>query len=190
MKIRFLFLLLVFCTCCFAQDTVYVTINDSIENSKEKHLFSLASLSLPVRANPNSGSTNEYNNQNNNSWYIPDGINAHAGYGIHYNKWIGISANAGIDWKISDKLIAVPVYALLTLNPTVDNNVSILIQGGLGQAFAIGRGDLSGTYKKARLGIMNDGEFSFFVDISTYGFDLKSEPMGSISIGVAMFNFL
>ena len=52
----------------------------------------------------------DYPNQNNKDWFIPDGLGLKIGYGIHYKKWITLGIHSGIDWKWEDKLVAVPVY--------------------------------------------------------------------------------
>jgi hypothetical protein len=107
----------------------------------------------------------------------------------HLKKWVALSANTGVDWRIKQKLVSVPVYAALTLNPHFNKETSVMLQAGLGHAFAIGRGDLSGTYQKYRAGIFFN-DILIFADASMFGFPLEDTPeMGSFTLGISLLNF-
>lgn len=176
MIIRILFIF------CIVQST-FGQIQDSI---KKKYTFSQFELSVPLSINPNRGKT-EYDGQKQN-FFIPDGISTKMGYGIHFNKWLLLSAHTGLDWKIKPKLVSVPLYGQLSLAPLIGEEVRLLLQAGYGQSFALGRGKLSGNYYKFRLGIGSE-ELSIFIDASLYGFYVYQVPMGSFSIGVTVLNF-
>jgi hypothetical protein len=72
--------------------------------------------------------------------------------------------------------------------PKVGEETRIGIDVGLGHAFAIGRGDLSGTFKRVKLNL-EASELQFFLEIVSYGFRLNNNSQGSISIGIALVSF-
>lgn len=164
-----------------AQETDTITKNKKIT-------FTQIELSLPLRANPNKYSSTVYDNKNE-TFFIPDGLCAKIGYGIHHNKWVGISIHTGIDWQITPKLVSAPVYGQLTINPLVGDETRLLFQAGFGHSFALGRGKLSGNYYKTRLGFTTSDDISLFVDASYYGFEVNKVSMGSISIGISLTSF-
>ena len=172
---------------------LYSGILFSQEDSKkerfgDKNTFSQFEITVPLRGNDTYG---EIDNNGNRSDYmiVPDGISSKFGYGIHHNKWIGISIHSGIDWKITPKLVSVTVYAQVTLNPIISGETRLLLQGGFGHSFALGRGNLSGNYYKARLGITTDDDLSLFIDASSYGFEIHQQEMGSFSLGFSIMTF-
>jgi hypothetical protein len=183
-----LYSLILFVTfCSYSQDTVFLTA--SPDEAKEYNNFiTQFSFSIPLSVNPRRGEADQYS-QENDSWLIPDGISAHGGAGFHLKKWVALSANTGVDWRIKQKLVSVPVYAALTLNPHFNKETSVMLQAGLGHAFAIGRGDLSGTYQKYRAGIFFN-DILIFADASMFGFPLEDTPeMGSFTLGISLLNF-
>ena len=175
---------------CFGSgaQTVYKTYTPDEDKAGNSIVLSQFSFSLPFNANSNRGQ-NYVDGTSNNNWFVPDGLSAHGGIGIHFKKWIGISANTGIDWRISQKLVSAPVYAMLTINPHFNKETSLVLQGGIGQAFALGRGNLSGTYQKYRVGIHFD-DIMLFADASSFGYPVKDiTETGILSLGISLLNF-
>lgn len=174
--------------------TVFIT--REIPDTKEKRplfgetgIFSNFSFSLPFRANPEYGTNDPYN-ENSGTWFIPDGINFQGGFGIHATKTIALSINSGIDGLITPKLVAVPVYASLIINPHLNEDTSLFFQAGVGHAFALGRGDLSGVYQKYRLGVGDTEGIGFFIEANYYGFGLGNlKQVSTINLGISLFNF-
>jgi len=100
-----------------------------------------------------------------------------------------LGIHSGIDWKWDDKLIAVPVFLNLGVNPNVGPETRIMLQAGYGKGFAIGRGNLNGQYKRVKLGIGSD-DFTLFAEIGEYGFPLHREKsVTTISLGVTLMDF-
>lgn len=145
-------------------------------------------ISIPLQGNKNRGEVFP-DGSTNDSWFLPDGVNSNFGYGFHFNKWIGISANSGIGMKISEKLVMTPVFSNLRFMPKIGLDSRIGIDIGLGKTFAIGRGDLTGDFKRLKVNFEND-DFQFFLEFVNYGIDLhNTSKIGSVSIGVASINF-
>jgi len=160
------------------------------EQEKSKPLsdngqFFIFDISVPFRGNETYGEIDENGNRSD-YWFLPDGIGAKFGYGIHFSEWIGLSLNTGFDVVAQQKLFSVPVYGSIVLTPIINDDVSLLFQYGFGKSFAIGRGNLSGYYNKFRIGF-GDEEFLFFADLSLNGFDVRNiENTGSISLGLTI----
>ena len=120
---------------------------------------------------------------------VIDGIGAKFGVGLHYNKWLGIAVHSGIDYKISAKLVAVPIYANLRIAPNFGNDSRLIVQAGYGFGTAIGRGNLSGEYAKCSLGF-GDSDRQIYVEYAKYGFSLDSpSDIYSFSLGIALTIF-
>lgn len=173
--------------------TVYIT-RDIIDTKERRPLFgkvrtfSNFSFSAPFRANPEYG-TNDPNG-NSGTWFIPDGLNIQGGFGLHTTQTLALSINSGIDGLITPKLVAVPVYGSLLINPAINEDSTLYIQIGVGQAFALGRGDLSGLYQKYRLGVTNSDKLGVFIEANYYGFGLYDiKQVSSINLGISLFNF-
>lgn len=189
-KLSVIFLLIV--SYGYSQETVFIT-SEAKEDKEKKSLFGEAgafsnfAVSVPIRGNdPNYIS----DDNSDRPWFLPDGINLHGGFGVHTTQTIALSANAGLDGLISEKLVAAPVYASLILNPKIGDETSIYAQAGIGWAFALGRGNLSGLYQKYRLGIANGDHIGFFAEVNAYGFGIYSpNQIYSFNIGIALFNF-
>lgn len=180
-----LFILLV-CNLTFAQ--VEITINDS-DNipTKKKITFTQFEISVPLQGNKNRGEVFP-DGSTNNSWFVPDGVNSNFGYGIHYNEWLGFSANTGIGMKLSEKLVLTPIFSNLRIMPKVGDETRFGLDLGLGHSFAIGRGDLSGTFKRVKLNL-EASEFQIFLEVVSYGIRLNNNSQGSISLGIALVSF-
>jgi len=159
------------------------------EQEKSKPLsengqFFIFDISVPFRGNETYGEIDENGNRSD-YWFLPDGIGAKFGYGIHFSEWIGLSLNTGFDVVAQQKLFSVPVYASIVLTPRINDDVSLLFQYGLGKSFAIGRGNLSGYYNKFRIGVGD--EIIIFADVSLNGFAVRNiENTGSISLGLTI----
>ena len=201
---KLLLALLMLCSpFAFAQkpDTVFTTYSDPNEKeAKPQPYFLQVSLSIPIRANPYS--TDETYNDNGTvndpenkptvlDYIIPDGLGAHIGYGLQLKSWVGISANTGIDWMASEQLVSAPVYGSIFFNPQIWEEYNITLQAGVGKAFALGRGNLSGTYQKYRLGFIQDNHGSLYLEANSYDFPIHGRgSAGNISIGLSLFDFL
>lgn len=149
--------------------------------------FTQFDISIPIQGNKNRGDQFADGTTNNN-WFLPDGINANIGFGIHYKKVIGLSANTGIGMKLADKLIITPVFANLRIMPKVGEETRLGIDLGLGQSFALGRGNLQGTFQRAKLNLESDGR-QLFIEFVSYGINFNNTNQQSISIGIALVSF-
>ena len=177
----------------YAQDGTTVFVTGEIKKEKkektplfgEAGAFSNFSISVPLR-----GNDSDYDTEEDISWFAPDGISLHGGFGVHSTETIAFSINTGIDGMISKKLVAAPVYASLLFNPKVGDETTLILQAGVGWGFALGRGDLSGLYQKYRLGFANGDNMGIFIEINAYDFDLyQSTDVGTINLGICLFNF-
>lgn len=186
MKNIFSFFILFLFNISFAQ--VEIILNDSEDiPTKKKSTFTQFEIAVPLQGNKNRGEVYP-NGSTNNSWFVPDGVNANFGYGLHFNKWLGLSFNAGIGMKLSEKLVVAPIFSNLRMMPKVGEETRIGIDVGLGQTYALGRGNFSGTFKRVKLNLENDG-MQLFIEVVDYGFDLNNNSQGSISIGFALVSF-
>ena len=84
---------------------------------------------------------------------------------------------------------------MLTLTTDAFDDKSILLQAGLGHSFAIGRGNLSGTYQKYRLGLVLGELLIIHADVSLFGYkvegsNINTNQSGTLSIGVSIIDFL
>ncbi len=180
-------------------ETIFQTTNDGAAPDGEKHYFGQFSLSVPIRANPYRDNYN-YRDDNGDGvidqeeqkytlldYIYPDGLSLHYGVGLHYHKWVGISANFGIDWLATGKLVSVPLYGAVFLSPKIWETTNVYLQAGVGHTFALGRGDLSGTYQKYRFGLDFSSETGLYLEVNRYGFNLYDmNPAGSICIGITL----
>lgn len=159
------------------------------EKEKSKPLadngqFFIFDINIPFRGNDTYGEIDENGNRSD-YWFLPDGIGFKFGYGIHFSEWIGLSLNTGFDVVAQQKLVSVPIYPSIVLSPKIADDTNLLFQFGYGKSFAIGRGNLSGTYKKFRLGF-GDEDLIFFADVSLNGFSIYDfSETGSISLGIS-----
>lgn len=162
-----------------------------IDENKNKinRSFSQLEVAIPLARNLNRNTTN-LNGTKNESWFIPNGISAKYGYGIQYYNWVAISIHSGIDWNINSKLVAVPVFSNLRFSAGLKNDSRINLQLGLGNGFAIGRGNLSNIYKRISIGYENTDNVIFFIEVSDYKFQINNQySVGSLNVGFAMRNF-
>lgn len=182
LKITFLFVLL---TCfSFAQQTY-----DSKDIAKKRTTFTQFDVAVSLKANSNYGEINQFGTRND-YWFHPNGINAKFGYGIQHRKWVAISGHSGIEFIGREKLVAVPVYANLRLSPGIGYGNRIVLQAGYGMGFALGRGDLSGAYKKFSISYESDQDVNIFIEVSGYNMPIhNSSSVGTVSIGVSLRTF-
>ena len=87
------------------------------------------------------------------------------------------------------KLISVPIYAQLSISPKIADETRLITQFGFGQSFVLGRGNLGGNFYKARIGFLNNDDFSLFIDSSFYGFKFNQQSLNTISLGLSVFSF-
>ena len=178
MKQRLLILLLLISTIGFSQEQV---------STPSFSDFTQFEISLPLQGNKNRGQEFPDRTSNDN-WFLPDGINANFGYGIHYKKILGLSASTGIGMKLSEKLIIAPVFANLRIMPQEDEETRLGVDLGLGQSFALGRGNLQGTFQRAKLNLESDGR-QIFIEFVSYGISFNNSNQQNISIGIALVSF-
>lgn len=81
------------------------------------------------------------------------------------------------------------MFANFKLSPKIGDETRIVLQTGIGKAAALGRGSLSGDYKKISLGLQSE-DFLFFIEISQYYFPINNqENSGNISLGLSVIRF-
>ena len=91
--------------------------------------------------------------------------------------------------KISEKLFMSPVFSNIRIMPKIGIESRIGIDIGLGKTFAIGRGNLTGDFKRMKLNFESDDN-QFFIEVVSYGIAFNDKgKMGSIAIGIAVINF-
>lgn len=145
-------------------------------------------ITMSITGNPDLNEPEDYQGQKR-SWFIPDGLGSKLGYGIHYKQWCTLGIHSGLDWKWNEQLVAVPVYLNFGLSPKIGEDTRLTMQLSYGKSFALGRGHLSGDYKKARLGLTGDDR-TLFIEIADYGFPLhQNNSVGSISLGISLISF-
>lgn len=158
-------------------------------SQNKKFTYIQFDVAIPIKGNPELGET-DANGNKNSTWFLPDGLSSKIGYGLHYNKWVGLGIHTGIDWKWTDKLVVVPIFANLKLSPEIGDDTRITLQLGLGKAIALGRGDLMGDYKKISLGVQTSDDLILFIEVSHYGIPINNQKdTGSISFGLSLITF-
>jgi nucleotidyltransferase/DNA polymerase involved in DNA repair len=90
--------------------------------------------------------------------------------------------------KLSEKLVVAPLFSNLRIMPKIAEETRIGIDIGLGHTFALGRGDLSGTFKRIKLNLEAD-DMQLFIEVVSYGFELNNNSQGSLSLGIALVSF-
>lgn len=177
----------IFCVGNTFSQTVYTTINSDVK-TKIRPTYLQYDFTVALKGNPNAGEINEYTKEKE-TWFLPDGLGMKIGYGLHYIKWLAIGIHSGINWEWTNKLVLVPVFANLKLSPRIGEDTSIVLQTGIGKAMALGRGNLSGGYKKLSLGLQSD-PLLLFIEISQYDFRLNNQKNnGNISLGLSIISF-
>lgn len=181
------FLLLLATNFCYSQ--VEKTIGSGTSQRK-KLTFAQFDISLAFQPNEQFDQPT-LNGERRQSRFVPVGIASNIGYGIHYKQWIGLSANAGLIFIGNEKLVAVPAYLNIRLSPKISEDSRITLQYGLGQSFAIGRGNLNGTYQKISVGYENNDGNLIFVAIEGHGYGTVNinSHVGTLSLGLALISF-
>lgn len=163
--------------------------NSFVQAQNKKFTYIQFDVSASLTGNTERYESEDYPGQKNKDWFVPDGLGTKVGYGVQYKRWITLGIHTGIDWKWDDKLVAVPVYLNLGFHPKVGENTRITAQAGYGKGFAIGRGNLSGEYRKLRLGIGSD-DFTIFIETTQYDIKLYNQKsINSINLGVSILSF-
>ena len=171
MKIKFL-LLSIFC-CFFAYSQVKEETRIHIEDPKP--FYMKFDFSIPLKVNQYAGEINPYTDEEE-TWFLPDGLSARAGIGSHFDKWIGGGINIGLDWKASKCLVILPVFASFRISPRIAEDFRITSEIGYGRAFSISGDHLSGNFKKISLGIEDEESgLGLYMELCQYGF-AKNSP--------------
>ncbi|MFL9844576.1 hypothetical protein [Flavobacterium rhizosphaerae] len=172
-------------------ETIFVTEYSAQDKASPQIFFTQISLSIPFRSNPAKDEVENYDDTEPTvlDYFLPDGIGLNYGIGIHFKSWIGLSANTGIEWIGSEKLVSAPVYGSVIFIPRFFEDTNLYMQAGYGYAFALGRGNLSGTYAKARLGLAGEMQ-ALYVEVTGNNFNMHGKStIGSFSIGVTLYDF-
>lgn len=172
---------------CYAQ--VEKTIGSKTSQSK-KLIFAQFDISLAFQPNEQFDQPT-LNGEPRHSRFVPVGIASSIGYGVHYKQWLGLSANSGLIFIGNEKLVAIPAYINFKLSPKIGEDSRITLQYGLGQSFAIGRGNLNGSYQKISLGYENNDGMVLFVAVEnhSYGTVIKNSHIATLSLGLALISF-
>lgn len=174
-RLKTLLFALFFCGSLFAQD--------------KKITYTQFDVTIAFTGNPKRGKVDPYTNTKE-SWFLPDGIGTKLGYGLHYKKWVGLGIHSGLIWDWSNKLVVTPVFANLRFSPSISDETRITLQLGLGKAIALGRGNLTGDYKKISIGIQNDDDILIFIELNHYTIPINNErDSGNISLGISLISF-
>lgn len=152
------------------------------------HFYKQFDFAIALRGNQDN--ENDNSGTDENYWFLPDGVSGKIGFGFHQNRWLALGIHTGIDWQASEKLVAVPVFANVRVSPRIGENTRIYLQAGYGKSFAIGRGNLSGDYKKISLGIESADGVSLFIELAQHGFTLHHiQNINMVSIGISSVLF-
>ncbi|NMH28566.1 hypothetical protein [Flavobacterium silvaticum] len=156
-----------------------------IPKEKKKPTYLSFGFSLPLRTHL------DHDARINDNRWLPDGIFTKFGAGLNVNRWFTSGLHTGTDYRISEKLVTIPVYLNLRFAPKINEMTRISLQSGYGYAFAVGHGDLMGDYKKLSLGLEDDqSALSVFIEYSEYGFSRDNTGhIRSISLGFGLFIF-
>lgn len=181
---------------CFGQETVFIT-SENFKTEEEKYegsfYYTQIGFSIPIIVNNEEDYEDQYYQDDDESFWDQfelDGISINAGAGVHFKKWVALGIGTGLDCRINAKLVAVPVYGVLTFNPHFNGDSSFLLQYSYGHSFALGRGDLSGPYQKYKLGIHFDNYTLVYLDVSVIDIPVSNfKNVQSISIGLDLMNF-
>lgn len=165
--------------------TQVAVVKPELFEENDKPFYKKFELSSPLRANQYAGEINPYTGENE-PWFLLDGLSARAGIGSHYDKWIGVGLNIGIDWKANKCLVVAPIFGSLLLSPRVGENTRITSEIGYGRSLSLTGDKLSGYFKKISLGLEdNESGLGLYIELCQYGFSkITPERIGSFSIGL------
>jgi hypothetical protein len=155
----------------------------------KKRTFTQFEITIPLKGNPNNNEVYP-DGRSNKTWFLPDGLSAKFGFGFHQNKWIALGIHTGVDWKATEKLVAIPIYGNLKLSPKVGDEIRLFAQIGYGKSFAIGRGNLSGAYRKLSLGLQDSNDVAIFIEIAEHQLAFNNYPkINTVSVGICLTTF-
>lgn len=186
MKNRFLYIAFLICQLSVGQE-----IHNSSEIKERSGLvFKQLHFSVPLWFNPDYPEENPITGEKD-PFILPEGLSGRAGVGFHYDQWIGISINSGIDWKGSQCLVVAPLFGALRISPQVGESLRITAEAGYGKSFAIGRGGVVGDFKKISLGLESvEGGFGLYMEFCQYGITLNGEDnIRSLCLGISVLMF-
>ncbi|WP_136667192.1 hypothetical protein [Flavobacterium sp. H122] len=192
MKNRFLLLFFLLSSLAFSQDTSLYgsTLQDSIKPKYERTrpispVFKQFEITTSLSINDEDD--DPYTEEDESKpLFIPNSLGVKYGFGLQKNKWLGISFNTGIDIRLKQKLVAVPLFANLRLSPFFrDEQGRLVINLGYGRGYAIGRGDMQGRYRRINLSFEGPENIGLLVELSDYGFHFNNKPSNVLfSLGV------
>lgn len=186
MKRKLFLLFLLIGVTAFCQE---IKNSEQVTPTKIKPTFLQFEVAIPLAANIHRGETNPDGSKNTTS-FLPNGISGKFGFGIQHNKWIGASLHTGIDWKIDEQLVAVPMFGNIRLSPGFGNGTRLTFQAGYGKGFALGRGSLVGNYQRYSIGLETDEDVILFAEVSGYDFKIHNQTsVYSFSLGIAIRTF-
>ncbi|MFA9190543.1 hypothetical protein AAGV28_04095 [Flavobacterium sp. FZUC8N2.13] len=166
-----------------------VFLSGSLLAQDKKITYTQFDVTIAFTGNPDEDEVNQYNNEKQ-AFFIPDGLGTKFGYGLHHKKWIALGIHSGLNWDWSNKLVVTPVFANFRLSPKIIDETRITLQLGLGKAIALGRGNLIGDYKKISLGIQNDDNILFFIELNHYALPINNQRnSGNVSLGLSLISF-
>ena len=161
--------------------------NSEVDNSNLKNkriTYAQIEFSIPFVFDP------ENSANSNIGGLLPAGANLMIGYGYHHNKWIAIGLHTGINTRIDEKLVAMPAFANFRISPQITEKYILHFQGSYGMAFALGRGDLSGDYRRINFGFGKTSKIvhsTIFLEYSEMGFPIHDrEKLRSFCLGAAV----
>ncbi|WP_231632086.1 hypothetical protein [Flavobacterium sp. KJJ] len=173
---------------CLLAVVTFFCFNLTLYAQDRKFNYVQFDVGISITGNPDYGDSPKYEGDKQ-PFLLPDGLGSKLGYGLQYKQWATLGLHSGLDWKWNEKLVAVPVYLNFGLRPKIGEETRITMEVGYGKSFALGRGNLSGTYKKARLGLTGD-EKTLFIEIADFDFPLyEYNSIGCISFGISVITF-
>jgi len=171
-----------------ASVTAQELIVDSVKTEKKeiKRTYRRVDLSFPFRDDPKRGQIDPVTGEEGFCWCLPDGVSARYAAGLNFKDLIRIGISTGIDWRAHYRLVTVPVFPELRFHPKIGDDVRLNFAYGLGYAFAIGRGDLSGDCQKISIGGADDKGNGAFLEFSFYNFSFEDrQRIFNISLGIS-----
>jgi len=174
----------VFCVLIFS-----ISISIFSFGQSKKRTYTQFEITIPLKGNPNSNEVYP-DGRSNKTWFLPDGLSSKFGFGIHQNKWIALGIHSSIDWKATEQLVAIPIYGNIKLSPKVGDETRLFAQNGYGKSFAIGRGNLSGAYRKLSLGLQDSNDVAIFIEIAEHQLVFNKYPqINTVSLGICLTIF-
>jgi len=173
---------------CLLAVVTFFCFNLTLYAQDRKFTYVQFDVGISITGNPDYGDSPKYEGDKQ-PFLLPDGLGSKLGYGLQYKQWVTLGLHSGLDWKWNEKLVAVPVYLNFGLRPKIAEGTRITMEVGYGKSFALGRGNLSGTYKKARIGLTGDDK-TLFIEVADFGFPLyEYKSIGSLSFGISVITF-